>query len=155
MNTPLTWWIQLKYSFWLTENLQLRTFPNNWVCLLISQTVHDDFAFSKVNCHWVSPGQCNASYGCKNSGNHQSVLLGTAAASSLKTRSGPLWFPLVWLPQRISAQNNVFKWKWNEEHHEQMAKKSVQRFLYWRNTKQKIVFQREKCILKNGDCIKK
>ena len=49
--------------------------------------VHDDLAISKIIYHWVSPGQWNASYCSKNSGNHLSVWLGTVATSSLQSRS--------------------------------------------------------------------
>ena len=94
-----------------------------------------DLAFSKVSHHGVSPGWCKTAYCSKNSGNHQSVCLRTTTTSSLQSRSGPIWFLLIWSPQRISEWNKFFLWWRNEEHHDQMTKNSVQRFPCWNYTK--------------------
>ena len=51
--------------------------------------------------------------------------------------------------KKISVSNKAFKRWWSEEYCEQMAKNSVQRFLYWRNIKGCLL--RGKKVLKNGD----
>ena len=110
----------------------------NMMMMMMMMTVHkivcDDLVFSKVICCLVKPQLCNFSCCSKNSGNHWSVWLRTAATFSLLSRSGSLWFPLVWLPQRSSVWKKVLK-RWRENEREQMAWNSVQRFLCWRNTK--------------------
>ena len=47
------------------------------------KSAHEHLAFSNVSSHWVLPGQFKTSYCSKNSGNHQSVWLRTAATFSL------------------------------------------------------------------------
>ena len=54
------------------------------------ETVHDDFAFSKVSCREIPKILILEKNCCKNSGNLQSVWLGVAATSSLQFRSGQL-----------------------------------------------------------------
>ena len=56
--------------------------------------VHGDLAFSKISCHCVSSGKCKAIHCSKNSGNYLSSWLGTAATSSLQSKTGPILFIL-------------------------------------------------------------
>ena len=53
------------------------------------KNVTDDLIFSKVNCRWVSQGQCKAFYCSKNGGNQHLIWLGTAAIFSLGSRFPP------------------------------------------------------------------
>ena len=55
----------------------------------------------------------------------QNDQLRTASMSSIKFRSNPIWFPVVWLPYWISEWNKVFKGQWSTELREQIAKKCV------------------------------
>ena len=124
----LKWWIQLMHPILADKRVAIRDISEQLGILVgtAHKIVHDKLVFSKASWHWVSPGQCKASYFSKNSRHHQSVWLGTATIS-LQSRSAPtlLWFPLV----LNSARNKVIKQWWNKEHHEQMVKDSVQRFL--------------------------
>ena len=83
----------------------------------------------------------------------KSVLLGTAATSSLQSRSGPLRFPLVYLLHlRISSENSfqtMMKWTMNK------WLKTESKGFYAKGIPEQFHFWSEKCVLKNGDYLEK
>ena len=108
------------------------TIEANWEFLWVQ---HIELCMKALPCPRLevvgfSLGQCKFSYCCKNSGNHISVWFRNSCFILFTVQIWALWFPLVWPLQKYSALNKVFKQWWSKEHHEQIAKNSVQKFLY-------------------------